>query len=145
MQKLPAEQQQQIIDAIKNAELATSGEIRVHIEGVCPNGDPMARAVEVFEHLGMHKTREQNGVLFYVAIDDRKFAVIGDKGIDQKVPAHFWEDIKIRFGNSLRSINMHRDCRSVLRGPASNYRRISPAQPTIPMNSPTIFRTANHP
>jgi len=94
MQKLPAEQQQQIIDAIKNAELATSGEIRVHIEGVCPNGDPMARAVEVFEHLGMHRTREQNGVLFYVAVDDRKFAVIGDKGIDQKVPAHFWEDIK---------------------------------------------------
>lgn len=94
MQKLTAEQQQQIIDAIKKAELATSGEIRVHMEGPCPKGDPVARAVEVFEHLGMHKTRDQNGVLFYVALDDRKFAVIGDKGIDQRVPAHFWEDIK---------------------------------------------------
>ncbi len=94
MQKLPAEQQQQIIDAIKNAELATSGEIRVHMEGPCPNGDPVARAVEVFEHLGMHKTREQNGVLFYVALDDRKFAVIGDKGIDQRVPTGFWDAIK---------------------------------------------------
>lgn len=94
MQKLPAEQQQQIIDAIKNAELATSGEIRVHIEGPCPESDPVVRAVAVFEHLGMHKTREQNGVLFYVAVDDRKFAVIGDKGIDQRVPADFWNSIK---------------------------------------------------
>lgn len=94
MQKLLADQQQQIIDAIKNAELATSGEIRVHIEGPCPEGDPVARAVAVFEHLGMHKTREQNGVLFYVAVDDRKFAVIGDKGIDQRVPADFWNSTK---------------------------------------------------
>jgi uncharacterized membrane protein len=94
MQKLPAEQQQQIIDAIKKAELATSGEIRVHIEGTCPNGDPLARAIEVFALLGMHKTREQNGILFYVAVDDRKFAVIGDKGIDQRVPTGFWDETK---------------------------------------------------
>jgi uncharacterized membrane protein len=94
MQTLPAEQQQQIIAAIKQAELATSGEIRVHIEGPCPNGDPVARAVAVFEHLGMHKTREQNGVLFYLALDDRKFAVIGDKGIDTRVPTDFWDSTK---------------------------------------------------
>lgn len=94
MQTLPAEQQQQIIAAIKEAELATSGEIRVHIEGPCPNGDPVARAIAVFEHLGMHKTREQNGVLFYLALDDRKFAVIGDKGIDARVPTDFWDSTK---------------------------------------------------
>lgn len=94
MQNLPAEQQQQIIDAIKAAELATSGEIRVHLEETCPEGDPVARAIAVFEHLGMHKTREQNGVLFYVAMGDRKFAVIGDKGIDQRVPTGFWDAIK---------------------------------------------------
>ncbi|KAB7729194.1 TPM domain-containing protein [Rudanella paleaurantiibacter] len=92
--QIPAEQQQQIIAAIKQAELATSGEVRVHIEGPCPTGDPVARAIEVFAHLGMHQTREQNGVLFYLAVDDRKFAVIGDKGIDARVPAGFWDETK---------------------------------------------------
>ena len=91
---LTPEQQQQIIAAIRQAEGETSGEIRVHIEATCPEGDPVKRAIEVFQHLGMHQTKEQNGVLFYLAHDDRKFAVLGDKGIDAKVPADFWESTK---------------------------------------------------
>lgn len=89
------EQEQQIMDAIRQAEFATSGEIRVHVEERCAGDDPVQRAVQVFEQLGMHQTKEQNGVLFYLATDDRKFAVIGDKGIDAKVPAGFWDSTKI--------------------------------------------------
>ena len=93
------DQQQQIMEAIRKAELATSGEIRVHIEAHCRAGepaeaDPVQRAIQVFGHLGMHQTQEQNGVLFYLATEDRKFAVIGDKGIDQRVPADFWNSTK---------------------------------------------------
>ncbi len=88
------EQQQQIITAIRDAELATSGEIRVHVEATCPDGDPVKRAIQVFGTLGMHETQEQNGVLFYLAVTDRKFAVVGDKGIDQRVPAGFWDSTK---------------------------------------------------
>ncbi len=88
------EQQHQIMEAIREAELATSGEVRLHVEAKCPEGDPVKRAIEVFAHLGMHQTREQNGVLFYLAVDDRKFAVIGDKGINEKVPAGFWDSTK---------------------------------------------------
>ncbi len=91
---LTPEQQQQVIAAIRQAEGHTSGEIRVHIEATCPEGDPMKRAIEVFRHLGMHQTKEQNGVLFYLAHDDRKFAVLGDKGIDAKVPGDFWESTR---------------------------------------------------
>ncbi|HEX9959239.1 MAG TPA: TPM domain-containing protein [Fibrella sp.] len=91
---LTPEQQQEVIAAIRQAERQTSGEIRVHIEANCPDGDPIKRAIEVFRHLGMHQTKEQNGVLFYLAHDDRKFAVVGDKGIDAKVPADFWECTK---------------------------------------------------
>jgi uncharacterized membrane protein len=91
---LTPEQQQQVIAAIQQAERETSGEIRVHIEANCPEGDPVKRAIDVFRHLGMHQTKEQNGVLFYLAHDDRKFAVLGDKGIDAKVPADFWESTK---------------------------------------------------
>ncbi len=89
-------EQQQIIDAIRRAEMATSGEIRVHVEPTCTTADPVERAVAVFADLGMQQTREQNGVLFYLASQDRKFAVIGDKGIDARVPAGFWNDTKNR-------------------------------------------------
>ncbi len=96
------EQQHQIMEAIREAELATSGEVRLHVEGKCPDGDPVQRAIAVFAHLGMHQTREQNGVLFYLAVDDRKFAVIGDKGINEKVPAGFWDTTKELLRNHFR-------------------------------------------
>ncbi|GAB3548656.1 TPM domain-containing protein [Spirosoma fluminis] len=89
----PADQQR-IVKAIQEAEKATSGEIRVHVEPHCADQDPMQRAIDVFARLGMHQTKEKNGVLFYLAHADRKFAVVGDKGIDEKVPQDFWESTK---------------------------------------------------
>ncbi|MFN2260733.1 MAG: TPM domain-containing protein [Psychroflexus sp.] len=82
-----------IVEAIKEAELNTSGEVRVHIEHKC-DGDPVDRAKAVFEELEMHKTELSNGVLIYVAIDDHQFAIIGDKGINEVVPKGFWESTK---------------------------------------------------
>jgi len=86
------EQQVQILASVKEAEKDTSGEIRVHIETSCIE-DALDRAAWVFKKLGMHKTNERNGVLFYLAISDRKFAIIGDAGINAKVPAGFWDEI----------------------------------------------------
>ncbi|WP_031528759.1 TPM domain-containing protein [Dyadobacter crusticola] len=88
------EQQQLIISAIKAAEKQTSGEVKVHIEKKCPNPDVMERAKEVFFALNLHQTAQRNGVLFYLAYEDRKFAVLGDKGINEKVPDDFWETTK---------------------------------------------------
>ncbi|MBP8959803.1 MAG: TPM domain-containing protein [Bacteroidales bacterium] len=82
-----------ILEAIKEAEKNTSGEIRVHIETHCKE-DVLDRAVWIFKKLGMDKTRERNGVLFYLAVKDRKFAIIGDAGINSKVPEGFWNQIK---------------------------------------------------
>src|SRR6478735_3091048 len=82
-------EQQQIIEAIKQAELNTSGEIRLHIEPTC-DGDPYERAQKVFESLGMQTTELKNGVLFYLAYKSKKFAIIGDKGIHEKVSQQFW-------------------------------------------------------
>lgn len=87
------EQKAKIVDAIKEAELNTSGEIRVHIEKSCPE-DVMDRAAFMFEKLKMHKTELRNGVLFYLAVKDRKFAILGDAGINAKVPEGFWDTIK---------------------------------------------------
>ena len=87
------EQQAVILAAVKEAENQTSGEIRVHIESTCEE-DVLDRTAWVFKKLGMHKTAERNGVLFYLAVKDRKFAVIGDAGINSKVPAGFWDDVK---------------------------------------------------
>ena len=86
-------QQAYIVDAIKKAELQTSGEIRVHIESKC-KGDAMERAYQVFEQLEMHNTEQRNGILFYLATDTRDFAVVGDKGIHEKVGNEFWDAVK---------------------------------------------------
>lgn len=91
---LSEEQQSLIVEAIKEAEMATSGEVKVHVEENCPVDDPVHRAKELFGYLALHKTVQRNGVLFYLAHGDRKFAVIGDKGIDQVVTALFWDSTK---------------------------------------------------
>jgi uncharacterized membrane protein len=83
----------QIASAIRVAETNTSGEIRVHIEKNCKE-DVLDRAAYWFEQLGMHKTKLRNGVLFYLAVEDHKFAILGDAGINQKVPSDFWEETK---------------------------------------------------
>jgi len=79
--------------AIRQAELDTSGEIRVHVETTC-TGDVMDRAAKLFEKLNMHKTRLRNGVLIYLAIRNRKFAILGDVGINGVVPENFWDGIE---------------------------------------------------
>ena len=83
----------QITNAIRVAENNTSGEIRVHIEKHC-KGDVLDRAAYIFDKLEMQKTQLRNGVLFYLAVEDRKFAILGDAGINQKVPENFWQEIK---------------------------------------------------
>lgn len=87
------EQKLQVKNAIRVAETNTSGEIRVHIEKNCKE-DVLDRAAYIFKKLEIHKTELRNGVLFYLAIEDRKFAILGDAGINQKVPLDFWDKIK---------------------------------------------------
>lgn len=87
------EQQKQIEAAIIEAEKNTSGEIRVHIENNC-KGEVVQHAIKVFERLKMHQTKERNGVLIYLAVDDHKFAIIGDEGINNKVGPTFWDNIR---------------------------------------------------
>lgn len=87
------EQQQTIVDAIKAAELSTSGEVQVHIEKHSKK-EALDRASEVFASLNMHNTELRNGVLFYLAVDDHKFAILGDAGINNVVAKDFWEEIK---------------------------------------------------
>lgn len=87
------EQKQSITSAIKAAERNSSGEIRVHLERKCKTG-VLDRAAFLFEQLQMHKTESRNGVLFYLAVDDHKFAILGDAGINAVTPDDFWDDIK---------------------------------------------------
>ncbi|CAM4086118.1 TPM domain-containing protein [Zobellia roscoffensis] len=90
---LTADEEQEIVEAIHVAEKNTSGEIRVHIE---PHTrlTPIERAKEVFLLLKMENTKESNGVLIYVAVNDRKFSIFGDSGINKVVPDNFWDTTK---------------------------------------------------
>jgi len=91
--KISAIEKVEIENAIKAAEQKTSGEIQVHIDNRCKE-DVLDRAAFVFKTLKMHETKERNGVLFYVAIKDHKFAILGDAGINQKVETGFWDSIR---------------------------------------------------
>ena len=87
------QEQANVLAAISDAESQTSGEIRLHMESRC-KGDVLDRAAVVFETLAMHKTALRNGVLFYLATEDRKFAILGDGGINAVVPEGFWDEVK---------------------------------------------------
>lgn len=90
---LTPDEEQDIVEAIRVAELNTSGEIRVHIEKTA-KGDPTHRALEVFHMLKMDNTQLKNGVLIYVAVDDKHFVIYGDEGINKVVGNDFWESTK---------------------------------------------------
>jgi uncharacterized membrane protein len=84
--------QKRIVDAIAAAELQTSGEIRVHIQPKA-RGEIRAIAERTFERLGMTKTALRTGVLLFIACEEQRFTILGDRGIDERVPAGFWDDI----------------------------------------------------
>jgi uncharacterized membrane protein len=100
---LAALDQPRIVAAVGAAERETSGEIRIHIQPKATGGDARYVAERTFERLGMTKTALRNGVLLFIASEERVFAIVGDKGIDEKVPAGFWDEIAakltLRFGS----------------------------------------------
>lgn len=94
MSRLISKQDEKIlVEAIATAEKNTSGEIRVHFEKIC-HGDVLERAQDVFAILKMNNTQLCNGVLIYLAEESKKFAIIGDSGINEKVSSDFWDNTK---------------------------------------------------
>ncbi|MFM2307422.1 MAG: hypothetical protein RLZZ367_2091 [Bacteroidota bacterium] len=88
------EQRRTIVQAITDAEATTSGEIRLHVEANCKKDNVLDRAADVFFQLKMNETEARNGTLIYLAYEDRKFAIIGDEGINAVVPANYWDGTK---------------------------------------------------
>ncbi len=82
-----------ILSAVQEAESHTSGEIRVRVEKETGK-NPMATARKAFDHLGMRNAKLRNGVLFILFIENRKFVILGDDGINEKVPDGFWNKVK---------------------------------------------------
>ena len=95
--------QPRIVEAIRTAESETSGEIRIHVQPKARGGELRDVAERTFERLGMTKTEHRHGVLLFIATEEQRFVILGDKGIDEKVPPGFWDDIAakltIRFRN----------------------------------------------
>lgn len=91
-------QKEQIVEAIKSAELNTSGEIRLHLEDYCDR-DAYDRGLHIFYELKMDQTAFKNGVLIYVALKDRKLSIIADKGINDLVLDNYWNEILEKLKN----------------------------------------------
>lgn len=101
---LSQKEEQEIVEAIRQAELNTSGEIRVHIEATTELSH-YDRALEVFKMLNMDQTKAENAVLIYVAVTDHKFVIYGDKGINAVVPDNFWETTRDVIQNNFKNGN----------------------------------------
>ena len=99
---LTAQEEQEIVEAIRIAERETSGEIRVHIEQNC-HIDVYERAMDVFHLLKMDNTKQQNGVLIYVAVDNKAFVIFGDQGINNVVGADFWNSTRDKIASKFKS------------------------------------------
>jgi uncharacterized membrane protein len=99
---LTSNEEEEIIEAIRIAESQTSGEIRVHIERHCPI-DVYERALDVFHILKMDNTQAKNGVLIYVAIDNKSFVIFGDQGINNAVDADFWNSTRDKIADQFKS------------------------------------------
>jgi uncharacterized membrane protein len=94
--------QPRIVAAISEAEQQTSGEIRVHVQPKATGGEIRDVAERTFERLGMTKTTLRNGVLLFIATEEQRFVILGDRGIDEKVPAGFWDAIAARLADRFR-------------------------------------------
>jgi uncharacterized membrane protein len=86
------EENEKIVHAIRDAEVQTSGEIRIFVENRCKYVDALDRAKEIFDNLEMEKTDQRNGVLFYIAIKDKQLAIFADKGIHEAAGADYWKN-----------------------------------------------------
>ena len=101
---LSNDDEQEIVQAILEAETNTSGEIRVHIESHT-RLNHFDRAKEVFHLLKMDNTKDENGVLIYVAVNDKKFVIFGDSGIDKVVPTNFWDSTRDAIQSQFKNNN----------------------------------------
>lgn len=128
---LTKEEEQRIIKAIGDAEKFTTGEIRVHIEFTCKK-DPLERAKAVFGELEMHKTDARNGVILYIATDDRKVAIFGDEGISNLVEDDFWQEEINKLIGEFKAGNFEKGISSVVEAIGEKLKRFFPSDGTDP-------------
>lgn len=127
-QKFFSEQEQEeLVKTIKDLELKTTAEMRIHPENYCLS-EPLNRAAELFEELGMSETAEKNGVLLYIAVKDHKFAIIGDSGIDQKVSNDFWQNVAHELTEAFKRNDFFGGTRSAISQVGKELSRFYPYQ-----------------
>jgi len=118
--------------AIAQAEAQTSAEIRLHLEHRVPSavgGDALVRAREVFASLGMHRTRQRNGVLIYLALADRRLAIVGDDGIHTRVGDDYWAALRDHMVTRLRQGQAQQGVLEVIAEAGQALRRYFPREP----------------
>lgn len=104
--KLTSKEKKLIMKAIEEAEFKTSGEIRVHLSYSSHDDEPLMQAQAHFEKLKMHLTRDRNGILLYINPKARKFALYGDRGINEKVGHHYWEELKNKLRKDIQDFDL---------------------------------------
>jgi uncharacterized membrane protein len=132
---LSPENQEQVVACIKDAENKTTGELRVFVETHCSYMNAIDRAWELFYNLGMSSTERRNAVLVYLAIEDRQYAIVGDKEIYEKAggPA-FWERASVELRSHLKKGEMGLGLANCVKELGSAMATHFPYDPTITKN-----------
>ncbi|MGF1669421.1 MAG: TPM domain-containing protein [Balneolaceae bacterium] len=128
---LTEEDERKIVSAIGKAESGTTGEIRVHLEFKCKK-DPLERARELFHQLKMDETDARNGVILYIASDDKKVAIYGDSGISEQVEDNFWQEEVEKLITEFRQGNFEEGIESVIGDIGEKLCRFYPSDGTDP-------------
>ncbi len=132
---LDKDSQHRIVECIKEAESKTTGEVRVYVEHHCTYMDAMHRAQEVFIKLNMHKTSIRNGVLIYVALTDRQFAILGDVGIDKMAGGtSFWQQAAAMLKAQMKQNNVTEGLCECIREMGNVLAKHFPEDPAVPRN-----------
>jgi uncharacterized membrane protein YgcG len=135
-----------IVHAIREGESKTSGEIRVFIQRGEVKGDPLTAAQKKFHRFGMHKTRERNAVLIFVAPRAHKFAVVGDRAVHGKCGEQFWqrtvEGMRAHFKNEKFTNALAEAIEEIGGVLATHFPRTSAETPIVQLPSPAKQRVS---
>ena len=128
-------EEREILDAIHTAEHWTSGEVHVHVRRQCKK-DPLTEAKEIFRRLGIHNTKERNGVLIFVAAQSRQFAIVGDSGIHDKVSQHFWDTTRDKMLEFFKKNEIKNGLVAGIKSAGERLQFYFPAKPDLPNQLP---------
>lgn len=130
-----------LVAAIRAAEKGSRGEVRVHVEQSCREGNALGRAKVLFRELRMGRTRADTAVLLYVSTGDRKAAVFAGNGIHGAADPAFWQSVTDAVAEGARAGDLAGGIARALERVGDLLREHAPGEDTAGNELPDVVTT----